>query len=389
MSRQKIAVLGATGSIGQSTLDLISRNPESYEVGLLVANSNAQALADAALAVNAQHVVINDESKFAELKARLDGSGIGVAAGRQAVLDWCREPFDMLVSAMVGAAGLEPTYSAINAGSNVALANKESLVCAGRLVRGAVQKAGTALLPVDSEHNAIFQVFEHDNADQIEKIIVTASGGPFRTASFETMKKAGPAEALRHPNWEMGSRITIDSATMMNKAFEVIESLHLFPVETRQIEVLVHPQSLVHGMVQYSDGSLLAQMGPADMRVPIAHCLAYPKRMPVEGQRLDLATIGQLTFERPDSERFPSMRLVWDVIEQGDGAGTAFNGADEVAVAAFLKEEIGFLDIVGVVEDTLVRLNGQGLLAQPSTLADVLHIDGEARRVAREFIEAL
>lgn len=389
MSRQKIIILGATGSIGLSTVDLISKNPERYDVVCVVANRNARGLAKAAQRVQARHAILSDETELATLADLLKGSGIAVSGGRQAVLDQCAEPVDLVVSGMVGAAGLEPNLAAIGAGSDLALANKESLVCAGKLVLDAVNRNNVRLLPVDSEHNAVFQVFERGNADHIEKVIITASGGPFRHASKERMRAATPADALKHPNWEMGARITIDSATMMNKAFEVIETLHLFPVKPSQIEVVVHPQSIVHGMVQYSDGSLLAQMGPADMRVPIAHCLGHPERLTVDTQRLDLATLGQLTFEAPDAQRFPSMRLVWNVLEKGDGAGAAFNAADEMAVSAFLNERIGFLDIVSVVEDVLGQMEARDLLSQPSSIAEVLHIDGEARRMASDIISTI
>ncbi|WP_068082849.1 1-deoxy-D-xylulose-5-phosphate reductoisomerase [Polycladidibacter stylochi] len=386
---KKISILGATGSVGQSTLKFIGTHPEQFELDTVVANQNVAALIDICRQFNPSHVVVANEELQGDLEAAVGGLGISVSSGRAAVLEAAQRDVDILVSAVVGSAGLEPTLAALRAGNQVALANKESLVCAGRLVCSAAQKAGKPLLPLDSEHNALFQVFETHNVKAIDKVIITASGGAFRQNSREEMKLATPAQALRHPNWSMGQRITIDSATLMNKAFEVIECRHLFPVSPEQIGVWVHPQSLVHGLVQYNDGSLLAHMGPADMQVPIAHCLSYPERLRVNVQPLDLTEISALTFEKPDLERFPSMRLVGEVMALGDAAGTVFNAADEVAVEAFLKGQIGFLDIVETVEHCLEIFNQQGELGGELDLEGVLALDARTRICAHERIVKL
>ncbi|MTI16664.1 1-deoxy-D-xylulose-5-phosphate reductoisomerase [Rhodobacteraceae bacterium RKSG542] len=383
--QKKVTLLGATGSIGDSALDILCANPDRFAVETLVANQSVKKLAQAAVKTHAKRAVVADESKYQELKDVLAGSGIEVAAGRSAVIAAGADDADVIVSAMVGAAGLEPTMAAVQAGKTVALANKESIVCAGSLVRKAVAQTGATLLPVDSEHNAIFQVFDANAPESIEKVIITASGGPFRTASLEEMRVATPAMALKHPNWSMGQRITIDSATMMNKGLEVIEASHFFPVSVDQLEVLVHPQSIVHGMVQYKDGALLAHMSPPDMRTPISHCLGYPERVEINGARLDLAKLSTLSFEEPDLVRFPGLRLGFAVARMGDMAGTVYNGADEVAVSAFLSGQIGFLDIVATVEETLEHFDSRGLLVKPGSLDDILELDKQVRVVAGEF----
>ncbi|WP_422024035.1 1-deoxy-D-xylulose-5-phosphate reductoisomerase [Roseibium sp.] len=375
----RVTVLGATGSIGQSVADLIARNPDRFEVVALVANSSADALAEMALRLNAKSAVLCDPRNYEDLKNRLSGSGIESASGDQAVLEAVDQDTDLVIGAIVGAAGLVPTMAAIKPGRRIALANKECLVCAGDLFMGKIAAEGAEILPVDSEHNAIFQVFEASHPDSIEKVILTASGGPFRTMAFEDMVRVTPQQALKHPNWDMGARISIDSATMMNKGLEVIEAHHLFPVSADQLDVLVHPQSAVHGLVQYRDGSLLAQLGSPDMRTPIAHCMAYPRRMQAPVERLDLAKLGSLTFEAPDMKRFPALRIALEALRSGGTAPAVLNAADETAVAAFLKGAIGFMDIPAAVEEALSAFSAKGKLAPAATVEDVLALDQEAR----------
>ncbi|WP_298820557.1 1-deoxy-D-xylulose-5-phosphate reductoisomerase [uncultured Roseibium sp.] len=384
----RITVLGATGSVGQSLADIIERNPTQFDVVALVANRNVSALSDLAKRLNAGSAVLADASKYNALVEALQGSGIEASAGPGAVLEAVDRPADLVVGAVVGAAGLEPTMAAIQPGRRIALANKECLVCAGDLFMARIREHNAELLPVDSEHNAIFQVFETAQADLIEKVILTASGGPFRTFSKEEMKTVSPTQALKHPNWDMGARITIDSATMMNKGFEVIEASHLFPVQHDQLAVLVHPQSAVHGLVQYKDGSLLAQLGSPDMRTPIAHCLAFPRRMDVPVKRLDLAALGTLSFEEPDLARFPALRLALEAMEAGGGAPAALNAADEVAVEAFLSGQIGFLDIPAAIETVLDNLTAEGALQSASCVQDVLQLDDAARIKTKEWVKA-
>lgn len=384
--RMRLSVLGATGSVGRSTLDIVARNPDRFDVVSLVANSDVAGLAELARKVEADCAVLARSDKGPELAEALAGTGIEVAAGDEAVLEAVDRPADMVVAAIVGAAGLRPTLRAMKASRAVALANKECLVSAGDLFMAEARRSETTVLPVDSEHSAIFQVFEQENADQVEKVILTASGGPFRTVSKAAMADVTPAQALKHPNWDMGNRITIDSATMMNKGFEVIEAFHLFPLEQDQLEVLVHPQSVVHGLVQYRDGSLLAQLGSPDMRTPIAHCLAWPKRMDVPVERLDLARIGELSFEAPDLVRFPSLALALQAMRRGGGATTILNAADEVAVAAFLDQRIGFMDIPSAVEASLERLDASHGGRTLEGVEDVLAVDEEARDACREWV---
>ncbi|WP_417709217.1 1-deoxy-D-xylulose-5-phosphate reductoisomerase [Roseibium aggregatum] len=387
-AKTRITVLGATGSIGQSLADLIERNPELYEVVALVSNRNAAGLADMAKTLKAGSAILADEACYPELKDRLSGTGIKTGAGEAAVLEAVDQDTDIVVGAIVGAAGLKPTMAAIRSGRRIALANKECLVCAGDLFMEKIRATGAELLPVDSEHNAVFQVFETDKADMVEKVILTASGGPFRTLSKADMKRVTPQQALKHPNWDMGARITIDSATMMNKGFEVIEASHLFPVSHDQLGVLVHPQSTVHGLVQYKDGSLLAQLGSPDMRTPIAHCLAFPRRMNVPVKRLDLAELGTLTFEAVDLDRFPALHLALEAMRAGGMAPAALNAADEIAVEAFLTGRIGFMDIPAAIETVLEAMGAGGRLREAVDVEDVLALDAEARQKTAEWIEA-
>jgi 1-deoxy-D-xylulose-5-phosphate reductoisomerase len=385
---KSLCVLGSTGSIGTSTLDLVARNPERFEVDVLTANANVDLLAEQARKFNARMAVVADPARYEELKSALSGTNIAVAAGPEALNEAAARETDYVMAAIVGAAGLEPTLTAANRGACVALANKECLVSAGTVFLDAVEKAGATLLPVDSEHNAIFQVLETHNKDAIDKIILTASGGPFRTWEKDRMAAATPSEAVAHPNWSMGAKISVDSATMMNKGLEVIEAYYLFGVETEQLEVLVHPQSVIHSMVAYTDGSVLAQLGSPDMRTPIAHTMAWPARMPAPAARLNLAEIAQLTFEAPDLERFPALRLALAALQTGGAAPTLLNAANEVGVAAFLGGEIGFLDIAAIVEQTMTRGVARGLLAAPAALDEVLQVDEAGRAIATELVEA-
>ncbi len=376
-ARRTISVLGSTGSVGTQTLSLLA-DRSAFAVRALVAGRNAALLAEQARAYGAEIAVIFDPTQYAALREALAGSGIACAAGPQAVLDAAALPADWTMAAITGGAGLGATLAAIERGRSVALANKEALVCAGAVMRRAVEASGATLLPVDSEHNAIFQALADGNRRSVERIVLTASGGPFRDASLEEMARATPEAALRHPVWSMGAKISIDSATMMNKGLEVIEAAGLFALAPAQIEVLVHPQSVVHGMVCFTDGSVMAQLGAPDMRVPIAHALAWPARMATPAPRLDLAAIGQLTFTAPDLRRFPALRLARDALHAGHGAPTILNAANEVAVAAFLARRIGFLDIAATVEQVLERLGAP----VADSLEAVMALDAEARVAA-------
>lgn len=375
---RSVTILGSTGSVGCSTLDLIRRNPDVFEIEALTANGRVERLAEQAKLVGAKVAVVADDSRYQDLKAALSGSGIEAAAGPAAVIEVAARPSDWVMAAIVGAAGLAPTMAAVRRGAVVALANKETLVCAGPLMTAEVTRSQATLLPVDSEHNAIFQVLDAERPTAVDRIVLTASGGPFRTLSREAMATVTPAQAVAHPNWDMGAKISVDSATMMNKGLEVIEAQHLFTIPPERIEVLVHPQSVIHSMVAYVDGSVLAQLGQPDMRTPIAYTLAWPERMAAPVERLDLTEIGQLTFEAPDPVRFPALRLAREALQAGGSAPTILNAANEIAVSAFLEGRIGFLDIAQVVEDTL-----QGLPVSPLvSLEDVWSVDREARAIA-------
>jgi 1-deoxy-D-xylulose-5-phosphate reductoisomerase len=376
-----VTILGSTGSVGTQTVDLLLAAPDRFRVRVLVGGRNAKLLAEQAIALRAELAVIADESLAGELAAALAGTNIGHAAGRAAVVEAAGLPVDWTMAAITGAAGLAPTMAAIRNGGAVALANKEALVCGGEVVLRAVREAGATLLPVDSEHNAIFQSLADNNHGAVEKIVLTASGGPFRTASLEVMRAAPPEMALKHPTWTMGAKITIDSATMMNKGLEVIEAARLFNLPEERIEVLVHPQSVIHGMVCYQDGSVMAQLGSPDMRIPIAHTLAWPERLATSARRLDLTAVGRLDFEPPDPVRFPALRLAREVLRAGGGAPTILNAANEVAVAAFLAKRIGFLDIAGTVARVLDRMGAPAA----DTLDDVVALDRAARLEAEQF----
>lgn len=380
---RSVTILGSTGSVGCSTVSLIEAERERYVVEAITANRNVEKLAEQARRLRPRLAVIADESCLADLKEALAGTGIATAGGPTGLLEAAAMPAERVMAAIVGAAGLAPTLASVRRGATVALANKECLVCAGELMLGEVARHGAKLLPVDSEHNAIFQVFDFEQPERIEKIILTASGGPFRNADRAAMAAATPEQAVAHPNWDMGAKISVDSATMMNKGLEMIEALHLFPISAGQIEVLVHPQSVVHSMVAYCDGSVLAQLGSPDMRTPIAYSLAWPQRMTAPVPRLDLADIASLTFEAPDEERFPALRLAATALRSPGGFATAMNAANEVAVQGFLNERIGFLDIIATVERTLEALDPGTV----SSLEDVDAIDGAARRMAEDFLD--
>lgn len=381
-ARKRITVLGATGSVGQNTLDLIGRNPRMFEVVALTANRNAEALAQLAILHRAKLAVLADESGYGDLKERLAGTGIEVAAGAAALIDAASRPVDCVMAGIIGAAGLRPTLAAVAQGRRVALANKECLVCAGQIFMDAVRDAGTELMPVDSEHSAVFQAITGSDPAAIERIVLTASGGPFRTWSLEQLGEATSEQALVHPNWSMGRKITIDSATLMNKGLELIEAYHLFPVEPAQLEVVVHPQSIIHALVGYRDGSMLAQLASPDMRTPIAAGLSWPARMAAPTKRIDLVELGTLTFERPDEERFRALGLARQAMHNGGMAPTVLNAANEIAVDAFLTGRIKFLHIAQLVAETLELALGRGLLVEATDLDTVLATDAAARELA-------
>jgi 1-deoxy-D-xylulose-5-phosphate reductoisomerase len=378
MRPRRVTVLGSTGSVGCNTIDLIERQKDDFTVEALTAHRNVALLAAQARRLGARLAVIADPALYEELKSALAGSAVEAAAGAAAVIEAASRPAEWVMAAIVGAAGLAPTLAAVRRGAIVALANKEVLVCAGALFMAEVGRHGATLLPVDSEHNAIFQVFEGRHVAAIDRIVLTGSGGPFRELAFDAMGHVTPEQAIKHPNWSMGPKISVDSATMMNKGLELIEAHHLFNLPERQIEILINHQSIVHGMVVYRDGSMLAQLGSPDMRTPIAHTLAWPGRMAAPTAPLDLAALGRLTFAAPDPQRFPALRLARNALQQGGGCPTILNAANEVAVQAFLDKEIGYLDIARLVERTLESFDDTGL----STFDDVHNFDKEAREIA-------
>jgi 1-deoxy-D-xylulose-5-phosphate reductoisomerase len=357
-AKRRVSVLGSTGSIGKSTLDLLARQPESFEVEVLAARNNVDVLVQQCLAVRPRLVAIEDESHAQTLKTALAGTDIEVTSGPQAVLEAAARPADWTISAIVGTAALMPTLAAVRRGGTVALANKECLVSAGALLMAEVRKHGATLLPVDSEHNAIFQAFDFERPESVEKITLTASGGPFRTFPKAALERVTAKEAVRHPNWSMGAKISVDSATMMNKGLEIIEAYHLFPIKAGQIDVIIHPESVVHGLVHYTDGSVIAGLSATDMRVPIAHTLAWPSRSETKNPRLDLTQYGKLTFEAPDEDKFPALRLAREALVAGGNATAVLNAANEVAVHHFIEGHIGFPSITALVEKALDALAG-------------------------------
>lgn len=381
-SPRSITILGATGSVGCNTVDLIERNADAFVVEALTANRNVALLAEQARRLRPRVAVLGDPAGFRQLKEALSGTNVAVAAGPDAVIEAASRPAEWVMAAIVGAAGLQPTLTAVRRGATVALANKECLVSAGDVFVKEVIAHGATLLPVDSEHSAIFQVFDFDNADRVGRIILTASGGPFREFTLKQMEKVTPEQAVAHPNWDMGAKISVDSATMMNKGLELIEAFHLFPIAEDRIDILVHPQSVIHSMVEYVDGSVLAQLGAPDMRTPIAYALAWPKRMAAPAPRLDLAEIKTLTFGAPDTDRFPALRLAREALKSGGSAPTALNAANEVAVHHFLDRRIGFLDIADVVEETLNAIS----IIRLASLDDVAETDAEARHIAEDLV---
>ena len=389
MALRKVVVLGSTGSVGVNTLDLLSHAVDEINLIALTAGRNVALLSEQAIRWRPALAVIEDESALPELRQRLAGTGIESAAGRAAIIGAAGQGADWVMSAIVGAAGLAPTLAAAKSGATIALANKESLVCAGPALLAISKAAGGQVIPVDSEHSAIFQVFAPEDRARVKRLILTASGGPFRSWTREAMGKATPEQAVAHPNWSMGAKISVDSATMMNKGLEMIEAAYLFGMAPDQIDVIVHPQSVIHSLVEYADGSTLAQLGPPDMRGPIACAWAWPRRMAWPAPGLDLAAVGQLTFEAPDSERFPALAIAREALDTGTGAPAAMNAANEVAVQAFLGRRLGFLDIASVVSHTLDQLNDRGELATGTDEEAVewaLAIDSSARRHAAQVL---
>jgi 1-deoxy-D-xylulose-5-phosphate reductoisomerase len=368
--------------VGQSTLDLIERDRDSFDILALTARKDAVGLASAARRVGARRAVVADERFLEPLRQALDGSGIEAAGGEQAIIEAAGSGADWTMAAIVGTAGLRPTMAALEQGRTVALANKESLVSAGSVMMSAAGRSGATLLPVDSEHNAIFQCFDRALPGAVRRIILTASGGPFRSKSLEEMRDVTPAQAVAHPNWSMGAKISVDSATLMNKGLELIEAMHLFPLDAGAFEIVVHPQSVVHSLVEYVDGSVLAQLGAPDMRIPIAHSLAWPARMATPCERLDLARIARLDFEEPDLVRFPALAIAKAVLREGGAKPAILNAANEIAVASFLDSRLAFLDIATIVRQTLEAYDPPA----PSSLDEVLEVDGQARRLAQDLV---
>ena len=381
----RVTVLGATGSIGASTFDLLRQSRDRYEVAAVAAGRDAKGLAAIAREFGAKLAVVADEGRYAELKALLAGTGIEAAAGRDGLLAAADAPADVVVAGITGAAGLEPTFATLKAGRRIALANKECLVCAGRAFMRRAEEVGATILPLDSEHNAVFQALSAGPREAVERVTLTASGGPFRTLAREKLAFVTPDEALRHPTWSMGAKITIDSATLMNKGLELIEAHHLFGIAPGRLDVLVHPQSVVHALVTYKDGAVVAGLSVPDMRIPVAHCLAWPERLAWDAPRLDLALLGSLTFEEPDTARFPALELARATLAAGGAAPTVLNAANEVAVAAFLARRIGFTGIPVLVERTLEKAATEGLV-EPQTVNEALAVDHIARMVASDLL---
>ena len=383
---RSVTLLGATGSIGASTVDLLKRERGRYRVEAVCANKNAAALAALARDLGARFAAVGDLGAYAELKDALSGSGIEAGAGESALVEAAERPADWVIGAITGAAGLKPTLAAADRGAIIALANKETLVCAGGLFMRRAAAAGATVLPVDSEHNALFQAMSGSRREDVRRVILTASGGPFRTASAEVIKAATVEQALKHPNWSMGAKVTIDSATLMNKGLELIEAHHLFALPSEQIDILVHPQSIVHSLVEFCDGSLIAQLGSPDMRIPIAYCLAWPERINGPAPRLDLARAATLTFEEPDLTRFPALALARRALEEGGAATTVLNAANEVAVAEFLDRRLNFAGITALVEATLEAALSRNWTTEPDSVEEALCVDKDTRLLAQEIL---
>ncbi len=379
---RRVSLLGATGSIGKSTLDIVARNPDKFSCVALTAANNVAELARLARKFRPEIAVIANDNHYPALKEALAGTGIMAASGATALNEAADQNSDLVMSAIVGAAGLQPTLAAVRRGVTVALANKETLVCAGPVFLDEVKKSGAKLLPVDSEHNAIFQVFDFSAPERVSRVILTASGGPFRDMSLGQMKTVTPEQAVAHPVWSMGAKISVDSATLMNKGLELIEAHHLFPVNADQLDVLIHPQSVIHSLVEYVDGSVLAQLGTPDMRIPISYTMAWPERLATPTPRLNLSEIGKLEFASPDPVRFPALNLAWQALRTGAAAPAILNAANEIAVQAFLDRRIGFLDIAAIVSEVLAR----SASSQLSCLEDVLAVDAAARARATALV---
>jgi 1-deoxy-D-xylulose-5-phosphate reductoisomerase len=381
-----VTILGATGSIGSSTADLLRRDLDSYAVEAVTANSDAAALARLARELGARFAAVADQAAYAELKSELSGSGIEAAAGPEAMVEAARRPAEWVMAAITGAASLAPTLAAAERGAAVALANKECLVCAGALFMRRAAAAGANVLPVDSEHNAIFQALGSGRREDVRRIVLTASGGPFRTFTVEQIRNVTVEQALKHPTWSMGPKVTIDSATLMNKGLELIEAHHLFALPPEELDVVVHPQSIVHGLVEFRDGSVIAQLGSPDMRIPISHCLAWPVRMGTPAARLNLAQVSTLSFEEPDMVRFPALALARRALATGGSAPTILNAANEVAVREFVDKNLGFSGIPALVEATLEAMARRGETSEPQTVEEALAVDHTARRVAADLL---
>ena len=382
---RKISILGSTGSIGSDTISVLQSTSNTYRVRAITAHESVELLAQQAHVLKPEFVVIANEEKYRELKRLLSGTKSRLAAGAEAVLEAASLKTDWTMAAIVGAVGLKPVLTSIGHGGTVALANKESLVCAGELLASEAKKSGATLLPVDSEHNGVFQSFDFNNPESVEKIYLTASGGPFLDFNKDDLEYVTPEEAVKHPNWDMGPKISVDSATMMNKALEVIEAFHLFPISIKQIGILIHPESIVHSMVSYCDGSFLAHLGNPDMRIPIAYALSWPKRMPLSRPRLDITAVGKLTFRRASRKQFPALRLADEVLEEGGASAIVMNAANEVAVQSFLQHKISFLSILKIVEATLARIQYN----TAESIEEILSIDNEARRMTQDLITTL
>jgi 1-deoxy-D-xylulose-5-phosphate reductoisomerase len=385
-AERTVTLLGATGSIGGSTIDLLKRERHQYRIEAVTAHRNASALAALARDLGARYAAVADPSSYRELKDALAGSGIEVGAGDSALVEAAQRPAEWTMAAISGSTGLQPTLVAVERGATVALANKECLVCAGALFMRKAAAAGATILPVDSEHNAIFQALSAGRREDVERVILTASGGPFRDWTADAIKAATPEQASRHPNWSMGVKITIDSATLMNKGLELIEAHHLFALDPDEIDVLVHPQSIVHGLVEFRDGSMIAQLGAPDMRIPIAHCLAWPARIGGPAARLNLATIANLSFEEPDLDRFPALAVARRALAAGGAAPTVLNAANEVAVREFVGRRLGFAAIPALAEATLEAIDRSGITAEPASLEEAVGIDQAARRMAAALL---
>ncbi len=384
-----ITVLGATGSIGRSTAEIICGAEDDFVVGAIAGGRDAVALARMAIRLKASFAALADPSGYTELKTALAGTGIKAAAGPDAVVEAALHPSDLVMGAIAGTAGVKPTFAALEAGRTIALANKECLVCAGPAFMRQATLSGTRLLPVDSEHNAIFQAMGDADPASIEMMTLTASGGPFRTWTKEAIAAATPEQALAHPNWAMGPKVTVDSAGLMNKGLEVIEAHHLFGIEAARLDVLIHAQSIVHGLVSFADGSVTAGLAAPDMKVPIGHCLSYPERIRTAARRLDLAAVGTLTFERPDLDRFPALRVALDALKTGSGLPTVMNAANEVAVEAFLRKLISFHDIARLVEQACNAALADGTAKEPSTIAEALGVDHIVRERSRAALPGI